>query len=77
MKIMLESTSEITEVNGVQCRVWRGATEKGSPCVAMIALIGVPATDSEPNAAIEEFARDLVGATVQVVSIPNADPSAN
>ena len=39
MKVSLESTTKIVELNGIQCRVWEGETEKGVKCHAFIPLI--------------------------------------
>ena len=41
MKIIMESTPEIVQVNGIPARVWEGKTESGVPCFALIAKIGV------------------------------------
>ena len=40
MKVTLESTTKIVELNGIQCRVWQGETARGVPCHAYIPLIG-------------------------------------
>lgn len=42
MKITLESTSKIVELNGVPARVWEGKSESGIPCHAFITRIAVP-----------------------------------
>ena len=39
MKITLESTTIIAEVNGVPARIWRGKTENGTEIHAYITLI--------------------------------------
>lgn len=54
MKIILESTTEIVNVNGVPARVWEGKTEKGIPCFAFITRMGV-----HKEADTVEFERDL------------------
>ena len=41
MKLILQNTDKIVEVNGIPCRVWEGKTESGIECHAMIALVGV------------------------------------
>jgi hypothetical protein len=54
MKIILESTTRIDDINGVPCRLWQGKTESGVPMHAYIALVAVDrAADSS------EFERDL------------------
>lgn len=45
MKITLEPTSKIIEIDGVPCRVWQGQSERGVKCHAHIALIGVDRAD--------------------------------
>ncbi len=41
MKITIESTTAIVDLNGEPVRVWQGATEKGLPIVVLVALVGV------------------------------------
>lgn len=41
MKIILESTSVTTEVNGLPARIWEGHTDSGIPCHAWITRIAV------------------------------------
>ena len=41
MRIQLESTSQIVEVNGVPARVWEGATESGVAVACLITRIAV------------------------------------
>ena len=40
-KITLESTDKTVHVNGVECRLWEGTTERGVPIHAYIALLGI------------------------------------
>jgi hypothetical protein len=54
MKITIESTSEIVEVNGVAARVWQGTSEAGVPVQCLI--VRVAADKRYPCA---EFERDL------------------
>lgn len=54
MKITLESTPEFSEVFGVTCRVWRGATAEGVEISALIPVIRVKEADDR-----EAFERDL------------------
>jgi hypothetical protein len=55
VKLTLESTNQITTINGAKARVWKGRTEKGVACVAFITNIGVPR-----GADSAEFERELV-----------------
>ena len=54
MKITLESTAEIVEINGQPCRVWEGATAKGVRVTAFITRLAVPADQD-----LGEFDREL------------------
>lgn len=57
MRVTLEPTSIVLEVNGTKCRQWVGTTESGVPVVAFVAAIGVP--DTAPAAELEQFQREL------------------
>lgn len=39
MKVTLESTTKIVELNGIRARVWEGTTETGVPVQAYISRI--------------------------------------
>lgn len=41
MKITIESTSKIVQVNGVPCRIWEGETERGIKMHAFITRVAV------------------------------------
>lgn len=41
MKITIESTSEIVEVNGIPARVWEGQTERGVKVQVLVTRIAV------------------------------------
>lgn len=41
MKITIESTSEITRINGTECRIWRGHTEGGVACYVYVHRLAV------------------------------------
>jgi hypothetical protein len=43
MKVTLESTTKTAFLNGVECRIWEGATEHGVKLHAFIARIGAKA----------------------------------
>ena len=43
MRIRIESTTKIVEINGVQTRIWEGQSESGIPVHCYVALIAVPA----------------------------------
>lgn len=54
MRITIEKTDEITEVNGVPARVWNGVTEGGIPCSVLVTRLAVSAL-----ADTAEFEREL------------------
>ncbi len=56
MKVTLNSTTLITELNGIPCRVWEGETETGIKCHAYITRIAID--KDEPRA--WEFEKKLI-----------------
>lgn len=54
MKLTIESTDQITTLDGVPARVWKGVTEAGVECVVFVHRIAVHrAADND------QFAREL------------------
>ena len=51
MKLTIESTPEITYVNGVPARIWNGKTEKGIECKVIVH--GVVVKSGEDQSAFE------------------------
>lgn len=56
MKIKLQSTTKIVELNGKACRIWEGETESGIKCHAFIASIAIDKDETRD----EEFKKELV-----------------
>ena len=54
MKITIESTTKVIEVNGVPARVWQGVTSRGVPITCLITRVAV-----ERTADASEFEKDL------------------
>lgn len=54
MRITIESTRKIVEVNGVPARVWQGTTAKGVPITCLITRVAV-----ERTADASELEKDL------------------
>lgn len=54
MKLQIESTDKITEMDGVPVRVWQGTTESGVPCVVFVHRIAVSNFDDSA-----QFDREL------------------
>ncbi len=55
MKITIESTTKIVQINGIYARIWEGQTEKGIKVHCFITRIAC--NKDEPN--IAEFESDL------------------
>jgi hypothetical protein len=55
MKVTLESTTKIVQLNGVPARVWEGQTESGVKIHCFITRVAID--KDEPRA--EEFEREL------------------
>jgi len=55
MKITIESTDTIVELNGVDCRVWEGMTAKGIKCHCLVAGI-----EPEQTTDLWEFEQELL-----------------
>ncbi len=56
MKIIIENTDKIVDLNGVPARIWEGTTESGVPVTCFITRI-VPRTHDEAVSA--QFAAEL------------------
>ena len=54
MKIEIENTEKIVELNGVPARVWEGQTESGIPVHCFVTRISPQSNDN-----IEDFEREL------------------
>jgi len=57
MKITIENTTKIVDLNGVPARIWEGTTESGIPVHCFITRIAVPKDADESTLAC--FAREL------------------
>ena len=42
MKITIESTTKIVELDGIPARIWEGQTDNGIPVIAFIPRIATP-----------------------------------
>jgi len=54
MRITLESTTKLVQLNGVPARIWEGTTENGTPMHAYITRVAVEEGHDQ-----EEFEREL------------------
>lgn len=41
MRITIEPTDQVTDLDGVRVRVWRGVTESGVPCTVFVHRLAV------------------------------------
>jgi hypothetical protein len=57
MKITIESTTKIVSFNGIDCRIWEGATESGIPVHVYIPRVSVH--ESRPPEDFAQFEREL------------------
>jgi hypothetical protein len=55
VKLTLQSTNQLTSLNGATVRVWKGKTEGGVECIAFIVNLAV-----ERGADSREFERELL-----------------
>lgn len=55
MKVTLQNTEKVVQINGRDARVWEGQTEGGVPCFALVVRIGCPI-----DANASEFERELL-----------------
>jgi hypothetical protein len=54
MKIMIESTDQVTDFDGVPVRLWEGTTEAGTPCKVFIHRIAI-----HKDHDADQFSREL------------------
>lgn len=57
MKITIESTSKIVELNGVSARIWEGETDSGIPVHAYITRLAVQ--EGQPASNYRQFENEL------------------
>jgi hypothetical protein len=72
MKITLESTTKLVELNGVPARIWEGLTEAGVPIVAFVTRVAVH--ENRPAAEHEVLRRELQecrAPSIDVEAIPH------
>lgn len=60
MRILIESTDELGIIGGVECRMWLGKTEAGTPCFVFIPRIAVA---REHEAAFDRERSDTLRST--------------
>ena len=64
MRIRIESTTKIVEINGVPARIWEGHTENGVPIHCYVTRIAVP-EDADHG----EFEAELQGQRVPSAAV--------
>lgn len=69
MKVQLESTTAIVELNGVKCRVWEGQTSNGVKVHALI-----PRIAAHKDQDLSEFERELEEQAAPSLEVSHAFP---
>ena len=59
MKITIENTEKIVELNGVPARIWEGETDSGIKVRCFITRVIIDITD-KTNEQIEQYKRELL-----------------
>ncbi len=57
MRLTIESTTKIVNIDGVECRVWEGQTVDGIPVHCFVTRVAVSA--EAPDAVHDKFCREL------------------
>lgn len=65
MKMTIHPTSQMTNVNGVPCRVWEGETENGTAVFALVTRVA--AHESQNLAELESALNEVEAPTVSNV----------
>ncbi len=52
LEIRIQPTDQLTQVDGVLCRVWQGVTDEGVPCMVFVRRVAVAA--GEDSAAFDQ-----------------------
>jgi hypothetical protein len=47
MKLIVESTSKVVEINGMPCRIWEGTTESGIKVHAFMIRVAISAEEED------------------------------
>jgi hypothetical protein len=68
MKITIESTTKTVFLDGVQCRVWEGATERGVPIHCFIPRVAVK--NGEDMSQFEAELKEQRAPSFEVAAIP-------
>jgi hypothetical protein len=55
VKIQMEPTELITDLDGVECRLWNAVTERGTQCFVYAHRIAVPSDGTAHPDDIKEF----------------------
>ena len=66
MKITIESTSQLTEIEDVPVRVWEGVTDRGTRCKVFVHRLAV----EDEGDAVEEFERELAECLPPALVVP-------
>jgi len=68
MKLTIESTTQIVNADGIDCRVWEGVTERGVKVVCLIPRIAVQ--NGQDHAQFEAELKEMRAPTAMVEAFP-------
>ncbi len=68
MKITIESTTKVVSLNGIDCRVWEGETDRGVKIHCFIPRIGVK--DDQDLSQFEAELKEQRAPSVEAAAIP-------
>jgi hypothetical protein len=63
MKIIIENTNKVVQLNGVPARIWEGETESGVPVICYVNMISPRTHDAEVNARFERELKEVRNAS--------------
>lgn len=70
MKLTIQPTEKIVELDGVNARVWQGTTESGIPATVFITRISPDTDKEEDHTQFREELQETVPPTARVEALP-------
>ncbi|MDD5358599.1 MAG: hypothetical protein PHX80_05590 [Candidatus Nanoarchaeia archaeon] len=69
MKITIESTTKIVQMNGVPARIWEGKTESGIKCHCYITRVAIDKNESRVKEFLDEL-QEQKAPSAEIEAIP-------
>lgn len=69
MKLIIQNTSKIVELNGIPCRIWEGMTESGIVVHAYIPRVAIDKHELRAHE-FEKELKEVCSPTPEIASIP-------